>query len=134
MRRLALIAGGVLLLVAVVVGLVLSRGGDDPAPTGLTVDWGGSEGHPPCVYDPETQTVLAKVTIDGTSPGSGPVTMTVTATAYADENTSRPVGSGSTTVQVEGTVHTPVEVTIPVRRAPHVDEDQVAACTHSEKY
>ena len=54
--------------------------------------------------------------------------MTVTVTAYADENTSKPVGSSSRTVQVEGTVDEPLVVTIAVEKAPHVDED--GGCLH----
>jgi hypothetical protein len=52
----------------------------------------------------------------------------VTVTAYADENTSRAVGSSSRSVRVEGTVHQRLVVTIPVKKAPHIDEDGEAAC------
>jgi hypothetical protein len=120
------------LLAAIVSGTALSRGGDDDPTTHLTVGWGGSEGHPSCAYNPKAHTVTAKLTIDGEA--ARPQTVTMTVTAYADENTSRPVGSGSRSVQVDGTVHLPVLVTIQVEKAAHVDEDGETACTHSEKY
>ena len=68
----------------------------------------------------------ADVTIDGHAPRRD--TVTVTVTAYTDENTSRPVGSGSREVQVEGSVHLPVHVTFPVEQAPLVDVDGETAC------
>ena len=126
-RRVAIVVG-VVLVAAVAGGIALHRnGGDDTRPAGLTVTWGGSEGHPTCAYDDQQEIVRCQLTIDGTASGSQ--TVTVTVTAYADENTSRPVGSGSGSAHVEGTVHQDLVVTVPVRRAPHVDEDQVAACT-----
>jgi hypothetical protein len=131
-RRRVLVVAGVLLLAVVVSGIALYRSSDEPATGGLTVGWGGSEGHPCCVYDADVQTVDAELTIDGTAPRDG--TVTVTVRAYADENTSKPVGSSSRTVHVEGTVHMPLLVTIAVERAPHVDEDGVAACTLSVQY
>lgn len=72
------------------------------------------------------------LTIDGTACGTQ--TVTVTVTTYADENKSRPVGSGSASTAVEGTVHQPLVVMVPVRRAPHVDDDQIAACTFAVTY
>ena len=121
-----------MLLAAVASGIALYRSRDVPATAGLTIGWGGSEGHPCCVYDPDDHTVDAELTIEGTAPRDG--TVTVTVTAYADENTSKPVGSSSRTVHVEGTVDEPLLVTIAVEKAPHVDEDGVAACTLSVKY
>jgi hypothetical protein len=135
-RRWVIVVAGVLLLAAVVSGTALYRSSDDdPAadPTAdLVVTWGGSEGHPGCVYDPTTDTVDATITIDGTAPDE--VTVRVTVTAYADENTSKAVGSTSRSVQVEGTVHTALVVTIPVEKPPHVGEDDVAACRLSSDY
>jgi hypothetical protein len=90
------------------------------------VTWGGSEGHPPCVYDPASQSVEALVTVH--HEGQRDDTVSVTVTAYADENTSDLVGTGTGSVDVDDTVTTTLDVTIPVERAPHVDEDGVAAC------
>ena len=92
----------------------------------LTVGWRVSEDHPSCVYDPQDHTVNAEITIDGHAPRRD--TVTVTVTAYADENTSQPVGSTSRTVRVEGTVHVPLHVTVPVEQAPLVDVDGESAC------
>jgi hypothetical protein len=92
----------------------------------VTVTWGGGEGHPPCVYDAGQHTVEAELRIEGTAPRRRALTVTVT--AYADENTSRPVGSSSRTVPVDGTVRMLLTLTIAVDEAPHVDEDGVAAC------
>ena len=132
MRRRVLVVAGVVLLAVIVSGIALSRSGDEPANADLTVGWGGSDGHPCCVYDPEDHTVDAELTIAGTAPRDA--TVTVTVTAYADENTSQPVGSSSRTVHVEGTVDMPLLVTIAVEKAPHVDEDGVVACTLSVTY
>jgi hypothetical protein len=126
------IIAGVLLLAAVGTGIVLSRGEDDPLPADLTVGWGGSEGHPSCLYDPDSQTVDATIAIDGNAPR--PVEVTVTVTAYADENTSRPVGSSSRSVPVEGTAHLAIVITIPVEKRPHIDEDGEGACRLSVEY
>ena len=115
------------------VGIVLYRAGDDETPsTRPTVTWGGSDGHQSCVYDPQNGTVRATLAIDGDAgPGR---TMAVTVTAYADENTSVPVGSGSRTVRVAGTVHRPVDVTFLVAKAPKVDVDGETACRLAVKY
>lgn len=128
-RRRAVVAGAVVLVAAAATAVVVARSdsGDDHA--GLTVGWGGSEGHPSCIYDSGEGTVDATIAIDGSV--SAPETVTVTVTAYADENTSRPVGSGSGSVDVDGTVHTSLVVTMSVARPPHVDEDGVAACSLS---
>ncbi len=123
---------GVLLLAAVVSAIALHRSSDDHPTAGLTVGWGGTEGHPSCVYDPQDHTVVAKVTIAGTASRGDRVTVTVT--AYADENTSKPVGSSSRSVHVEGTVQLPLLLTIAVEKTPHVDEDGETACSLSVKY
>jgi hypothetical protein len=130
--RIVIVVAGVALLAATASGIALSRADDDPKPTKLAVGWGGSEGHPSCVYDAERQTVTARLTVDGVA--ARRVEVTVTVTAYADENTSEPVGSSSATVQVEGAVHLPLLVTIPVDEAPHVDEDGETACRQSVEY
>ncbi len=130
--RTVIVVAGVVLLAAIGAGIALTLSSDEDETADLTVGWGGSEGHPSCVYDPEGHTADATLTIDGTAPR--PVTVTVTVTAYADENTSQPVGSSSRSVQVEGTVHQPLVVTIPVERAPHVDVDGETACSLSVKY
>ena len=127
-----IVVAGVVLLLAIASGIALSTRGDDQPTAGLTIGWGGSEGHPSCVYDPEARTVDAKITIDGTVPRAEDVTVTVT--AYADENTSRPVGSSSRSVRVAGTVHLPLVLTIAVEKAPHVDEDGETACRLSVEY
>ncbi len=123
-----------MLLVAIGFGISLYRSSDDHPTAGLTVVWGGSEGHPCCVYDPRDHTVDAKVTIEGEVSRPDKVTVTVTVTAYADENTSIPVGSASRSVKVTGRVHTPLLVTIPVEKAPHVGEDGIVAAALSVKY
>lgn len=127
-RRLVAVGVGLVLLVVVVGAVLLTSGDDRPGRPAahLVVGWGGSEGRPACVYDAADRTAVATIAIDGPAPPSG--TVTVTVTAYADENTSRPVGSTSRTVRVDGTVHRSVVVSVPVTRAPHVDEDGVAAC------
>ncbi len=118
--------GGVGLLV-VAVGLAtaaLAGGSDDPA--GVTATWGGAEGEPPCVYDQVERSVRALVTVSGET--SEDTDVAVTVTAYADENTSRPVGSTTEHLRVDGTVRERLVLTIAVDRPPHVDEDGVAAC------
>lgn len=127
-----LLGAGVVLVAAAAGATALYCSGDDEPSPGLTVTWGGSEGNPSCVYDPDAETVDAKLTIDGEAPW--PEEVTVTVTAYADENTSKPVGSSSRTVEVEGIVHMSFTVTIPVERAPHVGEDSETACSLSVKY
>jgi hypothetical protein len=128
-KRRVIVVAGVMLLAAIVAGIAVYRSSKDHPTAGLRVGWGGSEGHPSCVYDPKHHTVDAKITIEGDA--SRDDTVTVTVTAYADENTSKPVGSSSRTVHVEGTVDLPLPLTIPVEKAPHVDEDGVAACSLS---
>lgn len=70
--------------------------------------------------------MTAAVVVDGEAPEPGEVVVTVT--AFLDEDTTTPVGSGTRTVRVDGDVHEELEVTVPVRRAPFVDIDGVAAC------
>jgi hypothetical protein len=130
--RRTLIAAGVVLLAAAVAATVLYRSSDDPGPADLTVGWGGSEGHPSCVYDPGDQTVGCTLTIEGSAPRAD--TVTVTVTAYADENTSEPVGSETRSVKVEGAVDQRLLVTIAVAKAPHIDEDGETACRLSVDY
>jgi hypothetical protein len=124
-RRAFLAAAGVVLLAAVVWWLAAPS--DDKAETAdVDVRWGGSEGHPSCVYDPTHHAVDAKLRIDGTAPRRREVIVTVT--AYADENTSDAVGSHTRRTWVEGTVHERLVVNIPVVKAPHVDIDGETAC------
>ncbi|MBB6626068.1 hypothetical protein H5V45_01925 [Nocardioides sp. KIGAM211] len=132
-----LLVHGGLATAMIVWGLLL--GADDPvrpAPLrlpapgprpGLTVGWGGSEGHSSCRYDAGAGSVEATLTVAGYAPSAREVTVTVT--AYADENTSRPVGSATRTVRVDGTVREPLLLTVPVTRPPQVGEDDVAACS-----
>jgi hypothetical protein len=124
-------AAAVVLLVAIASGAALYRHRADPA-TGVTVTWGGSEGHPCCVYDAQAKTVDVTLAVDGTVTRAETVTATVT--AYADENTSQPVGSTTRTVQVTGTVHRTLHLTIPVERKPHVDDDGIVACRLSVQH
>lgn len=130
-RRVVLVAGAVL-VAAIASGTAWSRGGDNRPTSGLTVGWGGSEGHPSCRYDPRTRTVEATIAIDGTAPR--PDTVTVTVTAHADENTSTPVGSSTRSVDVDGTTHLSLLLTIAVEKTPHVDVDGETACSLSVEY
>lgn len=117
--------------------LLLAAGcGDDsgpglmPAPSATatpTVTWGALEGEPGCTWHPRQQVVEAALRVTGTGLRPGPVTLTVT--AHADENTSRPVGSAHRTVELDGTVDTVVRLTIEVSRPPYVDIDGVVACS-----
>jgi hypothetical protein len=106
-------------------------GGEEAEPADIDVHWGGSEGQPSCVYDPKRQAVDARLRIDGTAPR--PREVTVTVTAYADENTSDAVGSRTRRTWVEGTVHERIVVHIPVVKAPRVDIDGETACKLSLK-
>jgi hypothetical protein len=130
--RRVIVVAGVLVLAAIVSGTALHRRSDDHPTAGLTVGWGGSEDQPSCVYDPDLRTVGCKIAIEGTA--SPPKVVTVTITAYADENTSEPVGPSSRSVPVDGTEHLLVLVTVPVDKAPHVDEDGETSCRISVKY
>lgn len=126
-----MVVAGVVVLAAVAAGTAMWARDDQPA-SGLTVAWGDGEGQPGCVYDPESDTVEALITVEGTAPE--PDMLTVTVTAYADENTSEPVGSGTSSAEVDGTVGLPLVITIPVEQAPHVGEDGVAACAIAVEY
>jgi len=103
---------------------------DPPAP--LHVTWRETEGHPGCVYDTASRTVVVKLIVTGAAGKRDSVRVTVT--AYADENTSEPVGSTSRDVPVHGSMHAPVDLRIPVERAPHIDEDGIAACRLAVRY
>ncbi|MDX6232665.1 MAG: hypothetical protein QOH68_1661 [Nocardioidaceae bacterium] len=131
-RRRLIVVVGVMLLAVLVSGIAMARDSDDHPIAGLEVGWGGSEGHPSCVYDPADGTAEATITIDGYTPR--PKKVTVTVTAYSDENTSQPVGSSSRSVRVEGTVHDRLVVTVPVEKPPLVDIDGETACGRTVKY
>jgi hypothetical protein len=123
----AVVAAAVLLVA--VAGFALLRSDGDEHAGDWKVGWNGSEGHPACVYNPLGNTVTASLTITGKD--AMPETVTVIVTAYADENTSDPVGSGTRSVHVEGTVRIPVLVTFQAEQKPYVDIDGVAACSLS---
>ena len=127
-----LVVAAVCLLTVVASGTVLARRGDDHPTTGLEVGWGGSEGHPSCVYHAKDRIAEATITIDGYTPR--PKEVTVTVTAYADENTSQAVGSSSRSARVEGTAHERLVVTVPVEKPPFVDIDGETACGRSVRY
>lgn len=127
-RRTALLAALVLLIV--VAAVIALQDGKPAGPARLTVDWGGSEGHPSCRYDPGTRTVRAVLVVDGRTDRRRHLTLTVT--AYADENTSVPVGSSTRTLRTpRGTVHRRLTFTIPVTAPPHVGEDDETACART---
>lgn len=131
-RRWIGLLAAVVLVAAIVSWMVLHRTSADEPAAGLTAGWGGREDHPSCVYASNRHTVTCKIIIQGSA--SRRRTVTVKVTAYADENTSEPVGSATKSVRVEGVVHVPVFVTIPVEGIPHVDEDGETACRLSVKY
>jgi hypothetical protein len=132
-RRLIVVVAGMVMLAALASGVALARTGEDHhSPAGLSVGWDGSEGHPSCVYHSKDHTADATITIEGYSPH--PRKVTVTVTAYADENTSQPVGSSSRSVRVEGTVHERLVVTVPIEKPPFVDIDGETACGRSVAY
>ncbi|MET3961103.1 hypothetical protein ABIE44_001037 [Marmoricola sp. OAE513] len=121
------VVGLVVLLVLAAVGSVLFRSQDDePATERLRIDWVGTEGHPGCTYDAASGTVTARLELDGSHVRARELTLTVT--AYADENTSEAVGSRTQQVEIEGAVHRTITFSIPVGSPPHVGEDDVAAC------
>lgn len=101
------------LLPLVVVG---PAGCGEPAPPELTVTWGES---PACVSYPDVGKV--GVTLEATGVGEASVKVT----AYADEDTTRSVGSGTLTVTEAG----PAELVFGVSEPPYVDVDGVAACS-----
>lgn len=127
-RRLVLLTVVVLLLAGSAIGVALSRDGDDhradPPAGPLTVTWGGTDGGG-CAYDAASRTVVATLLVSGSPPLDDERVLTVT--AFADENTSRPVGS--TSLSLDAATPSPLVLTIPVDRPPHVDEDGVAACS-----
>lgn len=125
-RHVRLVVFGVSIVLLAVVGFVAFQRLGGLTPPELTVTWGGSEGHPSCVYRADDETVVATLTMVGMAPPSGRVTIEVG--AYADENTSDPVSSYRETVEVSGSMQRTITVTVPVDRAPHVDEDGEAAC------
>ncbi|WP_156391257.1 MULTISPECIES: hypothetical protein [unclassified Nocardioides] len=134
MRRVVTLALAAVAVLAAVTTwwVVRDSDDDDHQDTGLTVTWSETEEHPACVYRPGSDRAEATIAIDGTV--ADEETVTVTVTAYADENTSDLVGTGTGRAQVDGTVHRSLVVTIPVDRPPHVDEDGVAACALDSTY
>jgi hypothetical protein len=120
------------LIAAAVGGTLLYRTNTDHRSARLTVTWDGREGHPSCRYDPKAATVTARIAIDGRAKGHDSVTVTVT--AYADENTSQPVGSSSRRANLHGTVHRHLVIGIPVDKPPHLDDDGITACRLAVTY
>ena len=104
-----------LLLAAGLVAAGLAGCGE-PASPELTVTWGES---PACVSYPD----VGKVGVSLEASGEGEASVKVT--AYADEDTTRPVGSGTLTVTAAG----PAELVFDVTEPPYVDVDGVAACS-----
>ncbi len=92
----------------------------------MSVTWGGQPDSPSCVYDPVERTVEATLAITGTA--VEPDELTVTVTAYADEDTSDTVGSSSRTVAVEGDVDQALVLTIATDRTPLMDPDGETLC------
>jgi len=125
-RRALVAAAGVGLLAAIAWWVAVPGAVERAEPADIDVRWGGSEGHPSCVYDPKQQTVDATIIVEGTAPRREQVAVTVT--AYADENTSESVGTSTQQVWVEGTVHKRLALRIPVTKPPHVDIDGETAC------
>ena len=103
-------------LPAVLVLVAGLAGCGEPAPPELTVSWGES---PACVSYPD----VGKVGVTLEASGVGEASVKVT--AYADEDTTRSVGSGTLTVTEAG----PAELVFAVREPPYVDVDGVAACS-----
>lgn len=127
--RLALAAAVVVLAGAVVATVLYLLGDDTPADAaGVRITWASSEDGPTCAYDAATSTVRARLIVDGEAPEDQRLTVTVS--AYADENTSDLVGSTTEVVDVEeGTVERTLTLTIPVERPSHRGEDGETACT-----
>ncbi len=123
-RRLVIVAC-LVVPAAVALSLFVHVKGDDPV-SRLEVTWGANEGDPGCVYDPARQVVNATLAVHYEALGHD--TVTVTVTAYADENTSDEVGAATGSADVADTTETIVPLTIQVTRPPHVDEDGIAAC------
>lgn len=129
MGRTAIAIGlGCLVLAAgVVAGIVLYTTDVDGDPAPLTVTWVTGKDGLGCVYLPKRRIVTATVVVTGDAGDAESVEVTVT--AYADEDTSRKVGSDTREISVDGTVDSEVDLRMRVRRPPHVDEDGVAACS-----
>jgi hypothetical protein len=123
------IRAGVALLAAFAAGALVGCGTGEDAPTTdpVTVTWAGTEDGPACRYDKASGRVEVALSVTGTAPA--PEELSVTVTAYADENTSRPVGSTTRAVAVDGATDETLRLTIEVERPPHVGEDDVAACS-----
>lgn len=126
-----ILLAAVVLLGAIATWIAVSDDEDDQPDQAVEVLWGGGEERPNCVFRPATDRVLCRLRIEGAASGQK---VTVTVTAYADENTSRAVGSTMRTVGVDGQVSRRLKVVIPVRRAPHVDEDGETACKLDVEY
>jgi hypothetical protein len=124
--RAARMAAMAAVLAGAVVGCGSSTGGPATQKESLKVAFYTSNALPWCSYDAPTKTVTAQLTIDGFAPKKKTVSLVVT--AYADENTSQPVGSKSTFVKLDGTVHQELTVKFQVAKPPQVGEDNVAAC------
>lgn len=103
-------------LPALALALCLTGCSQDTSADELSVTWGDD---PACVAYPDVDKVGA--TLEASGVGEG----TVKVTAYADEDTTRPVGSGTVRVTEAG----PVEVVFEVSEPPYVDVDGVAACS-----
>lgn len=110
-------------VLTVLLGGALLQGCSDTE--GTKVGWGGREGQPSCVYDAAASTVDCLIAV--TLPDDGSVTVEVT--AFADENTSEPVGSERVTVESDRAGRQLVHVLVEVDGEPHVDIDGETACT-----
>lgn len=127
-RRTGIVMGVGALLLAAAAGTGAALYLDDSPVAPLTVSWSRNEGQQGCSYHPKRKTVTATVLVSGEAGDTRKVRITVR--AYADENTSRQVGSSSREIKVDGgNVAKDVDLTIQVRRRPHIDEDGIAACT-----
>ena len=99
---------------------------EEPGPAAeLEVTWDVIEGSPTCAYEPGADTATAHLVATG---GAADHEVTATVTAYADENTSRLVGTGSTTIDVPAGEEVTFDVTIDLDRPPFIGEDFEAAC------
>lgn len=96
--------------------LAALAGCGEPAAPELAVTWDES---PACVSYPDVGKV--GVTLEATGVGEASVRVT----AYADEDTTRSVGSGTITATEAG----PAELVFGVTEPPYVDVDGVAACS-----
>lgn len=126
-----ILLAAVVLLGAIATCITVADDGDDEPAQAVEVVWGGGAERPSCIYRPAARRVLCRLRIEG---AASEEEVTVTVTAYADENTSREVGSTTRIVGVDGQVSRRLKVVIPVRRAPHVDEDGETACRLDVEY